>query len=223
LIGKEETAQFLRDKPVSLIWGVGQATRTALEASGIRTFADLSRWEREDLISRFGAMGDRLFHLARGQDHRRVSADEPVKSISNETTFHEDIADRDILEGHLWRLSEKVADRAKAKALAGRVVTLKLKRHDHSLLTRRVSLRDATQMADTIFRTGRELLQNVPDDSAFRLLGVGLSQLCPEAQADMSGDLLDPDAVKRNRTERATDAIRDRFGTDAIVKGRSFR
>ena len=223
VIGKEETARFLHDKPVSLIWGVGQATRAALESSGIRTFADLLRWEREELTARFGVMGDRLWHLARGQDHRTVSAHEPVKSISNETTFHEDIADRDVLEGHLWRLSEKVADRAKAKALAGRVVTLKLKRTDHSTLTRRVSLRDATQMADTVFRTGRELLHNVPDEGAFRLLGIGLSHLCPDGEADMSGDLLDPDAVKRSQTERATDTIRNRFGSDAIVKGRAFR
>ncbi|MEM6481622.1 MAG: DNA polymerase IV [Pseudomonadota bacterium] len=223
VIGKAETAEFLRDKPVGLIWGVGQATGAALEKSGIRTFTDLLRWEREDLTARFGAMGERLWHLARGEDHRNVSAHEPIKSISNETTFHEDIADRDILEGHLWRMSEKVADRAKAKGIAGRVVTLKLKRTDHSLLTRRVSRREATQMADTIFRSGQELLSNIEGDDAFRLLGVGLSQLCPEAQADVSGDLLDPDAEKRNRTEKATDSIRDRFGADAILKGRALR
>ena len=73
-------------------------------------------------------MGERLWHLARGQDRRRVSPHAPVKSISNETTFSEDTADAELLDGHIWRLSEKVADRAKAKALAGRVVTLKLKR-----------------------------------------------------------------------------------------------
>ncbi|MEM9844543.1 MAG: DNA polymerase IV, partial [Pseudomonadota bacterium] len=75
----------------------------------------------------------------------------------------------------------------------------------------------------TVFRTGRELLHNVPDEGAFRLLGIGLSHLCPDGEADMSGDLLDPDAVKRSQTERATDTIRNRFGSDAIVKGRAFR
>jgi DNA polymerase-4 len=132
VIGAAETADFLRDRPVSLIWGVGQATRTALEAVGIRTFADLLRWEREDLVARFGSMGDRLWHLARGQDARRVLPNAPAKSISNETTFHDDTADPDVLDGHIWRMAEKVADRAKAKSLAGRVVVLKLKRADHS-------------------------------------------------------------------------------------------
>src|SRR6056297_1343283 len=147
VIGRAETADFLREQPVSLIWGVGEAARTALHAAGIRSFADLLRWDRTDLVARFGAMGDRLWHLARGQDRRRVTANAPVKSISNETTFSEDTADLDLLDGHLWRLSEKVADRAKARGLAGRVVTLKLKHSDHRILTRRQALREPTQLA----------------------------------------------------------------------------
>ena len=223
VIGAGETDDFLRDKPVGLIWGVGQATRTALDAAGIRTFADLLRWERQDLIARFGSMGNRLWHLARGQDARRVSANAPVKSISNETTFSEDTGATDILDGHLWRLAEKVSDRAKAKRLAGRVVTLKLKRADHAGLTRRIALRDATQLADTIYRTARALLDQVEGQAPYRLIGVGLSELLPEEGADLSGDLLDPNAARRSGAERATDLIRARFGPGAILKGRSLR
>src|SRR6056297_1663570 len=223
VIGQAGTADFLRDQPVSLIWGVGEATSAALHEAGIRSFADLLRWEQTDLVARFGSMGDRLWHLARGQDRRRVAANAPVKSISNETTFSEDTADLDLLDGHLWRLSEKVADRSKAKGIAGRVVTLKLKRADHSLLTRRQSLRDATQMADTLYRAARALMDQVPQGAAYRLIGVGLSDLVPENGADRSGDLLDPQAARRAEAERATDAIRSKFGPDAILKGRALR
>ncbi|WP_422025500.1 DNA polymerase IV [Roseovarius sp.] len=223
IIGKAETADFLRDRPVSLIWGVGHATRTALEGAGIRTFSDLLRWDREDLTARFGSMGERLWHLARGQDARRVSANAPVKSISNETTFSEDTASRDILDGHIWRLSENVSDRAKAKRLAGRVVTLKLKRADFSLVTRRLALRDATQMADTIYRTATHLMAQVDHKSPYRLIGVGISHLVAEDSADLSGDLLDPEARARGLAERASDEIRRRFGSDAIIKGRALR
>jgi DNA polymerase-4 len=223
IIGKAETASFLRDKPVGLIWGVGAATQTALDKAGIRTFADLLRWERQDLILRFGGMGDRLWHLARGEDHRRVSAHEPVKSISKETTFGEDTGDADILDGHIWRLSVQVADRAKAKELAGRVVTLKIKRADFKALTRRLSLSDPTQLADRIYRTARALFDQLEDPGPFRLIGVGISDLSPGAAADKEGDLLDPGADQRNKAERATDAIRDRFGPKAIVKGRALR
>jgi DNA polymerase-4 len=223
VIGAAETDRFLHDKPVSLIWGVGQSTLGALNRAGIYSFADLRRWDSRDLMARFGNMGDRLWHLARGQDRRRVSANAPVKSISNETTFSEDTADADLLDGHIWRLSEKVADRAKAKALAGRVVTLKLKRANHTGLTRRHSLRDATQMADTLYRQARALLDQVPRGGSYRLIGVGLSELVPEAGADLSGDLLDPQAARRAEAERATDRIRAKFGAGAIVKGRGLR
>ncbi|RXV59686.1 DNA polymerase IV [Roseovarius sp. A46] len=223
VIGRAETADFLREQPVSLIWGVGQATRAALHDAGIRSFADLLRWERSDLVARFGSMGDRLWHLARGQDRRRVTANAPVKSISNETTFGEDIADPDLLDGHLWRLSEKVADRAKARALAGRVVTLKLKHSDHRIITRRHALREPTQLADTLYRAARGLMDHVTAGAAWRLVGVGLSDLVAAAEADRAGDLLDPAAPRRAKAERATDAIRARFGPDAIVKGRSLR
>jgi len=222
IIGKAETNDFLRDRPVSLIWGVGAVTRESLAKAGIRTFADLLRWDRQDLHARFGSMGERLWHLARGQDRRRVSAHEPVKGISNETTFNDDTADADLLDGHLWRMAEKVADRAKAKQIAGRVVTLKLKTAKFRIITRRQSLRDPTQLADRIYRTARDLMANV-NEGPYRLLGVGISDLMPEGDADRTPDLLDPDAAKRTEAERATDKIREKFGSDAIKKGRSLR
>ena len=223
VIGRAETDAFLRDKPVSMIWGVGAVTRDSLEKAGIRTFADLLRWDRKELGARFGSMGDRLWHLARGQDKRAVSAHAPVKGISNETTFSDDTASLDILDGHLWRMSEKVADRAKAKSIAGRVVTLKLKTSDFKLVTRRLSLRDPTQMADKIYRTARDLFDQVGAQGPYRLLGVGISELWDAGDADRSGDLLDPQASQRSDAERATDKIRERFGKDAIVKGRALR
>ncbi|PIE08398.1 MAG: DNA polymerase IV [Rhodobacterales bacterium] len=223
VIGKAETAAFLADKPVSLIWGVGAAARASLEKAGIRTFTDLLRWERRDLHARFGQMGDRLWHLARGEDSRRVASHHPMKSISNETTFYEDTADVDLLDGHLWRLSEKVSDRAKAKGIAGRIITVKLKRADFRGLTRRLSLEDHTQSADRIYRNARRLFDTVADEGPFRLIGVGLSDFGPAETADLSGDLLDPQAARRQAAERATDEIRARFGSGAILKGRSMR
>lgn len=223
VIGRAETLDFLRDRPVRLIWGVGPSSQAALEAAGIRTFADLRRWDRRDLTARFGDLGERLWHLARGEDHRRVSPHAPVRSISSETTFFEDTADPDILDGHLWRLAEKVSDRAKAKDLAGRVVTLKLKRGDFGLVTRRHALRNPTQLADRLYREARNLFDRSGEPGPFRLIGVGLSVLVPAGAADTTEDLLDPAARKRAAAERAADRIRARFGADAILKGRALR
>lgn len=223
VIGRAETADFLKPKPVRIIWGVGTATQAALEAAGIRTISDLLRWDRADLGARFGSMGDRLWHLARGLDTRRVNRDEKLKSISKETTFLEDTTDPDLLDGHIWRLAEQVADRAKAKHLSGRTVTLKLKRGDFQLVSRRHALSDPTQLADRIYRAARDLFDKAGTQGPFRLIGVGISDLAPEDQADLSQDLLDPDSRLRAAAERATDAIRAKFGADAIIKGRALR
>lgn len=223
VIGRAETMAFLKPKPVRIIWGVGQATQAALETAGIRTISDLLRWDRADLVARFGSMGDRLWSLARGEDSRRVTRDEKLKSISKETTFNEDTSDPDLLDGHIWRLAEQVADRAKAKALSGRTITLKLKKRDFQLVTRRQSLPNPTQLTDRIYRAARDLFDHARTTGPFRLIGVGISDLAPEAEADLEGDLLDPGAGKRAAAERATDSIRAKFGADAIIKGRALR
>ncbi len=223
IIGKAETTDFLRDQPVRLIWGVGHQTQAALDKAGIRKFSDLLRWEKPDLVARFGAMGERLYHLARGEDRRAVSNRTPVKSISNETTFGEDTADPDLLDGHIWRLAENVADRAKAKGRAGRTITLKLKRANHRILTRQSSLSEPTQIADQIYRTARALFDQVGDEGPYRLIGVGLSHIEVAGEAHAGGDLFDPQARMRAEAERATDRIRERFGDDAIIKGRALR
>lgn len=223
VIGRAETEGFLARQPVRIIWGVGAATQAALDAAGIRSIRDLLRWHRADLSARFGSMGDRLWHLARGQDSRPVQRDERLKSISKETTFNENTADADLLDGHLWRLSEQVSDRAKAKGLAGRTVTIKLKRDDFQLVTRRHALPDATQIGDRIYRAARELFDHAGSSGPYRLIGVGISDLVPEGDADRMADLLDPDAGRRAAAERAADTIKARFGQGAIIKGRSLR
>ncbi len=223
VIGRADTAAFLKGKPVRMIWGVGAASQAMLEQAGIRTFDDLLRWDRKDLGQKFGSIGDRLWHLARGEDHRRVNPHEPMKSISAETTFDEDTADRELLDGHIWRLSERVTDRAKAKDLAGVTVTLKLRRANFSLLTRSHRLHEPTQTADRLYRAAAELMAGVREPGPFRLIGVGLSDIRPGREADLSGDLLDPEAVRRVGAERAADRIRAKFGKDAIVKGRALR
>ena len=120
-------------------------------------------------------------------------------------------------------MAEKIADRAKARGLAGRVVTLKLKRNDFKLLTRRAALDDGSQIADRIYRVAHGLFAQTDHPKPYRLIGLGLSDLIPADAADRAGDLLDPGQSRRAATERATDTIRARFGPDAIVKGRALR
>ncbi len=223
IIGREETVDFLADKPIGLIWGVGRVQQKRLEERGIRTFRDVQGTSRQEMEARLGDQGGRLWRLAHGEDARRVSRRRPVKSISNETTLASDTADPEILDGHIWRLSERLADRAKAKDKAGRTVTLKLKRHNHRLVTRQATLAAPTQMADRIYTQAVQLFERVKDKGPFRLVGVGLSDISSAGESEADLEFLDSHARNRMRTELAADEIRRRFGRKAILKGRALR
>ncbi|MBL4806360.1 MAG: DNA polymerase IV [Rhodobacteraceae bacterium] len=223
VIGKAETTDFLRGKPVGMIWGVGPAFRQTLGRDGIRTISDILRYDKDDLLKKYGDMGGRLWHLARGQDYRKINASAKMKSISKETTFNDDTGDATVLDGYIWRLAVQVSDRAKTKDLAGVVVTLKLKKSNFKQLSRRITLHAPTQLADTIYLNAARMLEKELPEGPFRLIGVGLSGICPADQADTSPDLLDVTAPKRSAAEAATDAIRKKYGDKAILKGRSLR
>mgnify|MGYP001982517479 FL=1 len=223
IIGKRETEKFLFNKPVNILWGVGAGTKEKLEAMGIKTLSDLLRWEESDFVRKFGTSGKRLKALASGKDNRRVMAERLIKSISNETTFGEDILKDEILIGHLWRMCEKVSDRAKSREIAGKVGVIKLKTDKHRLITRRLTFKEPTNMADRLFNALEPLLKSEIKEVKFRLLGVTLTDLCDQKYADLTDDLLDPNAQNRQKAELATDKIRRKFGVNAIIKGRSLR
>jgi len=220
VIGRAEALAFLASRPVSQIWGVGKAMQAELARAGIVSVAQLQTMEKVDLMRRFGSMGARLYHLSRGEDDRRVSPDEEIRSISAETTFAQDIRDGGELERILWRLCEKVSRRAKAKGLAGSTVTLKLKTADFRALTRSRSLSGATRLAHRMFDAARPLLRSLADGQAYRLIGVGISHLqghAPDDDAD-----LDPRLASRTRAELAMDRLKAKFGETAIGTGRTL-
>ncbi len=223
VIGQAETLDFLAPRPVSLIWGVGPATLAALHAEGIHSFADLRRRDRTTLIARFGSHGDRLWHLAQGLDARSVSPGQLPRSVSNETTFAEDVSDLDALKPVLWDLAEAVSGRLKARCLVARTVMLKLKRADHRLLSRRLTVGSPVRMADSVYRAALPMLQRDMTAAPFRLLGIGVCDLHVSTADAWEPDLFDPNQSKRLAAEHASDAIRNRFGPQAIVLGRSFR
>lgn len=221
VIGAAETLDFLEPQPVKMIWGVGAAMQAKLKGDGLNTIGDIRKREETALIARYGSMGKRLHELSHGRDFRSIERDTAMKSVSAETTFNDDIADKEALEAHIWRLAVRVGDRAKAKEVSGRVVTLKLKTSDFKTVTRQTAMSAPTQLSDTVFQQGRALLPLVIDKGPFRLIGVGISDLTDEA-GEAAIDLFDPKAETRAKAERATDKIRARFGSDAIKKGRSL-
>jgi DNA polymerase-4 len=215
VLAAADAPAFLAEKPVGFIYGVGAVSAGKLAQDGFRVIADLQRADEHDLMRRYGVEGSRLWRLARGIDVRRVDPERDTKSVSAETTFERDIADLRPLEQHLWALSEKVSARMKAHGLIGATITLKLKTDDFKIRTRARSLAGPTQLAARIFEAGRDLLRHEVGTARFRLIGIGVSHL-EETHGPDFADLLDARSAK---AEHAVDALRAKFGRDAVVKG----
>ncbi|RCS22019.1 DNA polymerase IV [Phyllobacterium salinisoli] len=221
IIGEKEALSFLREKSVTLIWGVGKAFAATLQADGISTIGQLQEMEETALMRAYGTMGQRLYRLSRGMDVRRVEPEGEMKSVSSETTFNTDLSSAGDLVPILRSLSEKVSRRLKAGGIAGRTVVLKLKTQDFKSRTRNRQLSDPTQLADRIFRTGLQLLEKELDGTKFRLIGIGVSDLEDAGKADPP-DLVDNQATKRAVAEGAIDKLRTKFGNKAVETGYTF-
>ena len=222
VIGQAGAVAFLREQPVSLIWGVGKALNTRLRRDGITMIGHLQVRDETDLVARYGKMGHRLARFSRGLDERRVDPHGERKSLSAETTFNDDIGDLDTLSGILWRLSEKTSRRLKKADLVGRGLTLKLKTANFRIRTRNRRLVAPTQSADAIYQASFELLKREVDGTKYRLIGVGLNDFSDPKAVEL-GDLVDGVNVQRRADiEHAIDSVRDKFGFDAIGKGRGY-
>lgn len=222
IIGKAETLEFLAPRPISLIYGVGRVFSETLARDGFTTIGQLQNHPPEDLMRRYGETGARLARLSRGEDARSVNIDGEMKSVSSETTFNTDISDFESLSTELLMLSERLSERLKAKGLVGGTATLKLKSAGFRTRTRARHLMFPTQLANVLYETGRDLLAREIDGTAFRLIGIGVSGI-EQATGDDPIDLIEPNVARKAAAERAMDRVRNRFGRDAVMRGKLYQ
>ncbi|MBV9784087.1 MAG: DNA polymerase IV [Acidisphaera sp.] len=217
-----EAASVLATEPVGLLPGVGPAQARRLSALGITRIGQLQALDETTARRRLGEDGPALVARARGADARIVNPGREAKSISAETTFDADLAGTAELEHHLWLLSEKLARRLKASALAAGGVVLKLKTAGFATRTRAARLPAPSVLPDRLFGAARSLLAREADGTAFRLIGIGATSLVSATLADR-GDLADPDAPRAAAAQAALDALRARYGEAVIGRGRGLR
>ena len=209
-----QEAAFLAPLPVRELWGVGPKTEERLIEIGLQTIGDIAECPEEDLIRRFGKHGSDLSRRARGIDERPLETEHETKSVSQETTFAQDIGDEITLKRTLLKLSEGVGRRLRKAGLAGRTVTLKLRWADFTTLTRQMTLDHPANTTEEIYGLAERLfMQTWIKGKAVRLLGVGVSGF--DAQPRQLG-LWDPVPEIDTRLDETLDHLRDRFGRRAV-------
>ena len=185
-IGMADAAAWLAPQPVSVLFGLGRAAVARLEATGIYTCGDLVTADSHQLTAALGKNASTIRDLAAGIDPRAVTPEREAKSISAETTFVSDLSKLTELEAELEVLCQKVSTRLKAQAHAGGRDILKLKRPDHTILTRSQTLPEPTDKAHMLFEIGSLLLaKETGGRKSYRLMGIGADQLGPPAGSSL--------------------------------------
>ena len=185
---------LLRPMDVSIIPGVGPATKERLRRAGVRTIAELEQIDIDELVSLLGeAQGHVLWRLSRAQDDRPVQPERETKSVSVEGTYDFDVTDRTLMEGLLTRQAAQVGSRLRKQGISGRTVSIKVRMHDFTTIARSTTLVSPTDADRTIARLARAMLAEVDTAGGIRLLGVGVSSLADWVQDDLFPDDGDPE------------------------------
>jgi DNA polymerase-4 len=206
--------------PIRKLWGVGPATEEQFERIGVRTIGQLRQLPLKDLVEVFGSSGEHFHNLARGIDDRPVTPDSQAKSIGQETTFAQDLADRDAVLAVLLGQAEQVAARCRKHGLTARKVTVKIRYGDFKTITRSATLAEPTDLTDEIWAAARRLFAEWAAGSfkPVRLIGVTAGGL---SSAGRGQGMLFGDAGRQRagRLDDAVDRITERFGKRAIGRG----
>jgi DNA polymerase-4 len=230
LIAPAEVRKLLDPLPIRRLWGVGPVLEKRLDELGIRTFSELSSYDRAALSRVLGERAGELQALARGEDDRPVEADRIPKSYGEENTFERDVSEFERVTAALTSHAEAVARRIRHDGYVARTITLKAKlarargrreargpgggsEPSYPLLTRSKTLARATDDASVVRAIAVGLWEALALEEPVRLLGISLSNL--ERNELTQLDLFAP---RRDGLGKALDAITERFGEDAISR-----
>ncbi len=173
-----EAESFIEKLKIGTFYGVGKATRKKMEALGIRTGADLKKWDEIELVKEFGKSGHHYYRIARGIDNRLVKPNRIRKSIGKERTFSEDISDLEWIRNFLDELAHKITESMNKLDAAGKTVTLKVRYKNFETVTRSETLYHYTREAVEIASVAKNLLTETEAGiREVRLLGISVSSL----------------------------------------------
>ena len=224
VVAPDHELDFLHRLPVRRLWGVGEVTAAKLHERGIHTVAEVATMSPAALTAIVGgAMGNQLHALSHNQDARRVTSGTRRGSIGSQQALGRRRRSRDEIDVVLWRLVDRITGRMRRADRVGRTVTLRLRFDDLSRATRSHTLPDPTAATAVIHATAAAVLDAawpLIEERGISLLGVSV------------GNLTDVDAVQlalpferhdAEQLDHVVDAIRDRFGRDALQRATTMR
>jgi DNA polymerase IV len=224
---------FLHSLPVELMWGVGPVTQARLAERGVRTIGQLANTPGGSLERWLGpAAGEKLAALAWNRDPREIKTHRRARSAGAQSALGRKPAQESVFRPTLRHLADRIGTRLRAKSLAGRTITIRVRFADLHSVTRAVTLEAPISATTTLAEIAEDLVRAVlarnPHESKISLLGISVSHLAKDSELQLDLPLGAEDDARRPGSrrgmvrwaaDRAVDRIRDRFGWEAIGYG----
>jgi DNA polymerase-4 len=210
----EQAKAWLAPLSVDWLWGVGPRTKSHLHKLGLQTIGDVANADPKFLLASLGKVGLHFHALARADDPRAVSGHRARKSIGSEHTLETDISGEAEIKLHLRRSAETIGRRLRQKSCLAFGVSVKLKTTEFQILTRQRRLRQPTDVSETFYFVGVELLKAFEHPGPFRLVGMAAHDLV-SAKDKTQLDLFSGSARQR-QLEAAIDDLAKRYGTQIV-------
>ena len=219
VISREDFKEIVYPLPVGDLLFVGKRTREALSKLHIETIGELAESNENDIIKLLGKQGETIYRYARGEDDSPVDphANDEIKSVGNGMTFKRDLyGEKDILCG-ISHLSESIAVRMRKKGVKCTVVQVTIKDPDLHSIQRQKKLDSPTNLAKDITDRAMEIIRRSWNmKNPIRMLTVTGDGIVPENGAEQISFFDEAKDPKRENLEKTLDAIRDKYGKDAV-------
>ncbi len=229
--GEEEA--FLAPLPTKRMSGIGPVAQKELARFGIHTLGGVAQAEEDALASVFGSRADEMRARCLGIDTDPVQTqDASAKSVGNEMSFAHDLTKREDIEAAIGTVAAKVGRRLRRSGLKARTLTLKVRHANLKVHTAQCPLPHPSD--DEFLFT--DVLAGLLDEvwhpgTGLRLVGATASKFDGEDAAPLQLSLFSEgeDELRREggqareHLRNATDAVRDRFGEDALQYGRELK
>ncbi len=213
---------FLAPLPVEKLHGIGHVHAATLAERGIETIGQLRQVPLRALVATFGeAVGRQLWERARGRDPRAILTPPEPKSISRETTIEGGTIDLEFLSGLIEYLAERIGSTLRAAGHQARTLSLRLRYTDFYSVNRSAKLTPPTNDEKSLLRVALKIFHALfTRRVALRFVGLSVANLEPERRQN---DLFNMTTNRRWYLNRGVDAVRGRFGWNAVFYGKGLQ
>jgi DNA polymerase-4 len=233
VVDPENELAFLHGLPVEMMWGVGPVTNARLAGMGVRTIGELARIPGMRVERLLGhALGEKLGALAWNRDPRRIRPHHRARSAGAQSALGRKPAEEKTFRPTLWHLADRIGTRLRAKSLAGRTITVRVRFADLRSVTRSMTLRVPISATAMLAEAAEDLVQNVlarhRREKSISLLAISVSKLertpvlqleFPFSREEEKRQPGSRQGMARRVADDAIDRIRDRFGWQAVGYG----